>query len=364
MKILVYGCGVIGSLLVHTLCKAGNEVTVVSKGAWGDVLRENGLRIHHQLQRKDTVDYPAVVKDLPAEHFDLAFSVMQGCQQRNVLPELAKADAPIVVLVGNNPEAADMEREILALSEFQKTVLFGFQGTAGARSSDSVNCLHVGGGSMTVGGLRRAVNADEKSMLIRAFGDSDYKLTFEDNMEGWLFCHAAFILPIVYLSYHYGCDLRNAGRKDISAMMKAAEEAYSLIDACGIEIRPKGDADYFRSKPKLAVLKAIMYIMSQTKLGELAATDHCRNAVTEMEWLDAAFEALRQAHPEQLMPEWDMLRNAMPTWKEIHDIYDHGTKITVYDPSARRKKAAAVLLFAGGITAACCIHKLRVKIDE
>ena len=47
MKILVYGCGVIGSLLVHTLCRTGNEVIVVSKGAWGDVLKEDGLRIYH-----------------------------------------------------------------------------------------------------------------------------------------------------------------------------------------------------------------------------------------------------------------------------------------------------------------------------
>ncbi len=363
MKILVYGCGVIGSLLVHTLCKAGNDVTVVSKGAWGDVLRENGLRIHHQLQHKDTVDHPAVVSALPDEYFDLVLSVMQGCQQRTVLHELAKVNAPIVILVGNNPEAADMEREILELSASPQTVLFGFQGTAGVRSADRVNCLHVGSGAMTVGGLHRALNADEQSLLHRTFGNSGYKLTFEDDMEGWLYCHAAFILPIVYLSYHYGCNLRNADGKDISAMMKAAEEAYSLIDACGTEIRPKGDADYFRSKPKLAVLKAIMYIISQTKLGELAATDHCRNAVTEMEWLDAAFEALRQAHPEQEMPEWEKLRNAMPSWEEIHDTYDHRTKITVYDSSVKRKKAAAVLLLAGGLAAAVCIFKKQKKND-
>ena len=361
MKILVYGCGVIGSLLVHTLCRAGNDVTVVSKGIWGDVLQESGLRIHHQLQHKDTVDYPKVAKELPDEYFDLVFSVMQGCQQRNVLCELAKTNTSVVVLVGNNPEAADMEREILALSESPKTVLFGFQGTAGVRSTNSVNCLHVGSGSMTIGGLHRALTANEQRTLLEAFGDSGYKLTFEDDMEGWLYCHAAFILPIVYLSYHYGCDLRKSDRKDISSMMKAAEEAYSLIDVCGIEIRPKGDADYFKSKPKLAALKAIMYIMSQTKLGELAATDHCRNAVTEMEWLDTAFEALRQAHPEQRMPEWEKLRNAMPSWEEIHETYDHGTKITVSDPSAKRKKVASVLLLAGGLAAAVCIYKKRKK---
>ena len=355
MKILVYGCGVIGSLLVHTLCKAGNDVTVVSKGKWGDVLQEKGLHIHHQLQHKDTIDYPTVAKKLPDEYFDLVFSVMQGCQQKNVLHELAKVNTPVVILVGNNTEAADMEREILALSESPKTVLFGFQGTAGVRSAKSVTCLHVGSGSMTVGGLHRALTESEQNTLFRAFKGTGYKLQFEDDMEGWLYCHAAFILPIVYLSYHYGCDLRKSDRKDITSMMKAAEEAYSLIESCGIAIRPKGDADYFRSKPKLAALKAIMYIMSQTKLGELAATDHCRNAVTEMEWLDTAFELLRQSHPGQMMPEWDKLRNAMPSWKELHNTYDHNEKITVCNPSAKRKKAVAVLMLAGGLAAAVCI---------
>ena len=48
MKILVYGCGVIGSYLVPVLCKAGNDVTVVSKGMWGEVVASDGAHIHHQ----------------------------------------------------------------------------------------------------------------------------------------------------------------------------------------------------------------------------------------------------------------------------------------------------------------------------
>lgn len=91
---------------------------------------------------------------------------MQGCQQRTVLRELAKGDSPIVVLAGNNPEAADMEREIPALSESPKTVLFSFQGTAVVCSTDNVNCLHVGSGSMTVGGLHLALTSVEQRTLL------------------------------------------------------------------------------------------------------------------------------------------------------------------------------------------------------
>ena len=359
MKILVYGCGVIGSYLVHVLCKAGNDVTVVSKGKWGEILAADGLRIHHRLQHKDTVDRPHIAKELPEGQFDAVFSVMQGCQQRIVLPELARANAPLVIMVGNNTEAADMERELLALSEVPKTVLFGFQGTAGVRLERSVDCLHVGNGSMTVGGLHRALTEDEKNLLTDIFSGSGYKLNFEDDMEGWLYCHAAFILPIVYESYRYDCDLRNAPTKDLDRMLRAVEESYGLIMASGMPIRPRGDEEYFQSKLKLAAMRAVMFVIAKTKLGELCATDHCRNAVTEMEWLDAAFEKLRAAHPEHKMSEWNAMRRAMPSWETIHQAYDDAPKEQEPPRSDAGKKIIAALAVTGG--AALILHQIKKR---
>ncbi len=359
MKILVYGCGVIGSYLVHVLCKAGNEVTVVSKGTWGEVLKADGLRIHHPLQHKDTVDFPDIAKKLPDERFDAVFSVMQGCQQRTVLPELAKANAPLVILVGNNPEAADMERELLELSDAPKSVLFGFQGTAGVRSERSVNCLHVGNGSMTIGGLHYALTDSVQEMLIDLFSGSGYKLHFEDDMEGWLYCHAAFILPIVYESYRYDCDLRNAPMQDIDHMLRAVEEAYGLILASGMPIRPVGDEAYFQSKPKMAAMRAVMLAIAKTRLGELCATDHCRNAVTEMEWLDMAFEKLRAAHPEHEMPEWDAMRCAMPSWEQVHRIYDNAPKNQESMKSKTGKQIMTALAVTGG--AALILYQIKKR---
>jgi ketopantoate reductase len=36
LKILVYGAGVIGSLLTHNLCVAGNDVSLLARGEWAD----------------------------------------------------------------------------------------------------------------------------------------------------------------------------------------------------------------------------------------------------------------------------------------------------------------------------------------
>lgn len=55
MKILVFGVGAIGSLMVHYLCEAGNDVTVVARSTYEE-LNKNGLVIRHYLQKKTTVD--------------------------------------------------------------------------------------------------------------------------------------------------------------------------------------------------------------------------------------------------------------------------------------------------------------------
>ena len=322
MKILVYGCGVIGSYLVHKLCEAGNDVTVDSRGKWKDVLETKGLRIHHKLSGKNTVDHPRVVETVSeTQYYDIVFSVMQGQQQELLLPELAKVNAPLVVLVGNNPAAARMEEKLRSLSPNNKKILFGFQGTAGVREADSVTCVSLGG-SMTVGGVHREPDIETKQKLLNAFGHTDYQLHWMDDMEGWLYCHAAFILPIVYLSYRLNCDLTKASSDEISEVLSAVKEGYKLIEAAGIPVRPKGDEVFFDSAVKTGAVRSLLYLIAKTSLGKLCATDHCRNAVTEMEWLDEQFEQLRMKVPEHPMPVRTGMREKMPAWEQIHQTYD------------------------------------------
>lgn len=327
MKVLVFGCGVIGSYLVHVLCEAGNDVTVAARDKWRQVLEENGLRIRHKLQRKDTVDHPKVITEVNSDGpYDLVFSVMQGQQQKVLLPTLAMVNAPIAVLVGNNLEAEALEAECLRLSGKKKSLLFGFQGTAGVREADRVICVRYGNGSLNVGGLHREATREEKAALEGAFSGSPYRLKWTDDMMGWLYCHAAFILPIVYLSYACGCNLRRATGRQIRDGLKAAEEGYGLIAKAGIKIRPEGDEKTFDSGWKMLLMRGMMRLIARTSIGDLAATDHCRNAVGEMEWLDSCFDQLHKAHPDFPMPTWDALRKAMPAWEEIHRAYDKQKK--------------------------------------
>lgn len=241
---------------------------------------------------------------------------MQYQQMATILDELAHADSPIMVLVGNNMAAGEMERHIQERAVPPKTVLFGFQGTGGRRETDRAVCVRFGNAGMTMGGLHREPSPTEKQALTSAFAGTKYRLTWAADMDAWYKCHLAFILPIVYLSYALDCNLKRATGKQIKAGLQAVQEGYALLQTLGYPILPEGSLEeLYGFKGRLSYLS--LRVMAKTAIGELAATDHCRSAVAELEALDLAWTGLRTKAPQVSMPSWDALRGAMPPWAEL-----------------------------------------------
>jgi 2-dehydropantoate 2-reductase len=323
MKVLVYGAGVIGCYLAHVLCEAGNEVSLLARGEWKETLEKNGLVIRHHLQNQTTIDHTEVIGQVDAaRHYDVVFAVMQYQQMQAILGDLAQIDTPLVVLVGNDLSAPAMEREILRRSKTPKTVLFGFQSTAGNREGAYVGCVRWGGGALTLGGLHRALTEKEKNFFAKLFTGTKFRLSWEEDMDGWYKCHLAFVLPIAYLCYLVGCDLRKTTRAQRKQMLDATDEGFGLLRKLGIAIRPAGEDAYYRPGPKRAFCAALMFVMAKTALGELCASDHCRHAVSELEALDKGWDDLRMQAPDFSMPNWDALRAAAPNWEALHHTYD------------------------------------------
>ncbi len=321
MKILIYGAGVIGGQLCHALCACGNDVSVVARGAWAETLRRSGLRIHHYIQRKDTVDHPRVLEGPGREHYDLVFAVMQYRQMERIVPDLAAVDSPIVVLTGNNLSACEMEAQIHVQSPAPKTVLFGFGSTAGTREDGRLTTVHAGDGRLTLGKTDAEVPAASKAVLERAFSGSRLSVAYCDNMDAWLKYHAAYILPVVYLCYKTGCDLKKSTRADRKLMLDAVKDAYHLLMALGYPVRPVGDEKSLEPGLAHAVTKLIIFLTAKTRLGTLCTAEHCRHAPLEMEDLDEAFQRLRSQMPGLPMPAFDRLYRQMPSWEQIRNTY-------------------------------------------
>ncbi len=331
MKVLVYGSGVIGCYLAHVLCAAGSDVTMLARGPWKERLRQDGLRIRHHLQRKTTLDRPRVIGGIEEDDaYDAVFAVMPYNKMRAIPGPLAAVRSPVVVLVGNNTSPAAMRREILNRSVCEKQVLFGFQATAGKRDHEKgvLICERAGVGGMDIGGLHSLPDSDTKSKLETMFSGSGYKLRWQPDMEAYLICHLAAVLPICYLAYACHGDLTGSTGKQRKLMRLASREAYAMLKAQGIPILPEGDDRYYTPGIKGTVMRFLYFGMAKWKTaGDLIACEHCRNAFEEMEMLDGDFGKILARRPEFPMPNWRELKAQMPGWNVIRRMYA-GAKTT------------------------------------
>ena len=255
------------------------------------------------------------------ERFDIMFAVMQYRQMERIVSELAAIDSPIVVLTGNNLTAHEMEARIHAESSAPKTVLFGFGSTAGTRENGRLTTVHVGDGRLTLGRIDAEVPADVKTVLTQAFSGSRLSVAYCDNMDAWLKYHAAFILPVVYLCYKTGCDLKKSARADRKLMLDAVKDACRLLMALDLPARPAAIEKLLEPGFARMAMKLIVCLAANTRLGALCTTEHCRHAPREMEDLDEAFQRLRTKKPDLPMPAFDHLHGQMPSWERIRVAY-------------------------------------------
>jgi len=78
MKILVFGAGVLGCNLARNFFRAGKDVTLLARGAWGESIPKNGLRIKDKFSPRMSVSRIPVTAELKAEDkYDVIFIVLR-----------------------------------------------------------------------------------------------------------------------------------------------------------------------------------------------------------------------------------------------------------------------------------------------
>ena len=315
MRILVYGAGVLGCELAHVLLQnKKNDVTCWHAGSGRSASTRRVWSSANGCSAKPRWTGCAPSTSWPRRTFyDLVFVVLQAGQLPDVLPVLKANRSPYFVFVGNDPHAKQV---LEAMQRPADKVAFGFQNTAGRRERDRVVSVHTGVG-MTVGGATAPLSGTFRIRLKTAFDGTKYKLTFYSDMDEWLKCHIAFILPVCYVCYACNGDLTRATKQQRAAILDAAYEGCEMLKALGIPVNDAENTDYY--KPGTAgrrKMDAMVLAMAKTPLGRLCASDHAMHAVKEMQYLDEAFEALRK-QAGTAMPMWEKLRNEMPAWNTL-----------------------------------------------
>lgn len=239
MKALVYGAGVLGSYLTHSLVRGGNDVYVLARGKRYKQLKEDGIVIRHHFQRRNTVDEVNVIETLqPDEHYDLIFVVMKYNQFPSVLPVLAENISNNIVIVGNNANAEGMQTFLNENSQEKKNIAFGFQLSGGIREeSGRIICIR-GGGQMVLGSLDGEISF--KSTIDHAFKKTKYKLNYNENIDAWLKSH---IIPIVAMNsvlFLNDMDFKKIAKdkNTLMQMISAMDEGFMILEKLGYQIDP------------------------------------------------------------------------------------------------------------------------------
>lgn len=93
MKILVFGAGVLGCNLARNFFRAGKDITLLARGAWGESIQKNGLRIKDKFSPRMSVSRIPVVTELKAEDkYDVIFVVLRYTQLDAILDAVSAGD--------------------------------------------------------------------------------------------------------------------------------------------------------------------------------------------------------------------------------------------------------------------------------
>ena len=299
MKILVFGAGVLGCNLARNFFRAGKDVTLLARGHWAEEIQKNGLRIKDKFIPRVSVSRIPVVTELkPEDLYDVIFVVLRYTQLDAILDTLRANWTKNIVFVGNNVRA-----KAIAAMLPGKNVLFAFASSAGHRESDRVASIDLK--KITIG-----QNADAPSnerLINQIFDGTKYKVVYEPNMEDYLLCHAAFVLPAAFACYKTDGDLKKikGNTAYLNRMIDANLEGYRAIRNAGHEILPKEDKDFESAAYRKTCLRFFELICA-TGLGKICVSDHAMNAVEEMSALNRDLKQFFDEHGAEY-----------PVWREL-----------------------------------------------
>ena len=275
MKILVFGAGVLGCNLARNLFRAGKDVTLLARRKWAEEIRKNGLRIKDKFSPRVSVSRIPVVSELrPDDTYDVIFVVMRYTQLDSILDTLRANGTKNIVFVGNNVRARAISA---ALPE--KNVLFAFALSAGHRETDRVASIDLK--KITIGQLSDGHSNEQ--LIGQIFSGTKYRVVYEPDMEDYLLCHAAFVIPAAFACYKTDGDLKKlkGNTAYLNRMIDANIEGYRAIKNAGHQILPKDDADFEGAAYRKTCLR-FFKLMCATSLGKICASDHAMNAIDEM----------------------------------------------------------------------------------
>ncbi|MBN2047357.1 MAG: ketopantoate reductase family protein [Anaerolineaceae bacterium] len=307
MKVLIFGAGIIGSVLAADLMAGGTDVTILARGQHLHDLREYGIVLKPIQGDAYQTIHPKIVETLtPEDDYDLVIIPVRRSQHASILPVLAvNRKIPAFLFIGNNLGGGKDAIDALGAER----VLFGFYGSAGQRRGDIIyytsgatdghrNYLYLG---QPADGNHSPFNT------VAAFFESmNIFVDRVPNFDAWLKCHAALVLPLAFGIYTCGgSNYRLAETRDSLLMIiRGMKEGFRALRKLKYPILPR-KFSLMRLLPE-PILLPILQKLLKSEFAEIGLAAHANAARDEMSFLAREFRSLIEKSGTRT-PNLDML---------------------------------------------------------
>lgn len=295
MKILVYGAGIIGSVVASQLKKNGQDVTVLARGQHAADLRSYGIVTHPFDGEEYFTTHPTVVESLAAEdEYDVILVIMRRNNHQDILPILAQNQHfKKAVFLGNNVAGgADILEQLDA-----EDIILGFGGTTGEKRGDVIyHYTDEEAGKMGKIWLGELNDLPSPTLLELAeiFESIGFETEISVDIDAWLKTHAAIVLPVAFGLYLCdGNNYRLAKTRDAILMtFRGIKESFKVLRKLKITILP----NKYRVLPLIPEPIVVAYLQKffSSEFARVGLAVHANNARDEMYFLANEFKVLIQ----------------------------------------------------------------------
>ncbi|MBN2154665.1 MAG: ketopantoate reductase family protein [Candidatus Lokiarchaeota archaeon] len=292
MKILVYGAGVLGSLLASLMKRAGTDVSILARGQRLREIEEKGIVIENLVSETITTTPIETIKEKLSKEtqFDLIIVIMQKTQVHTILPDLANFSTTATILfVGNNGTAIEDYKDRINPNR----ILLGFFSAGGMRQGHlmkvvfdpKVTRFYLGETS----GDKTPRVKDIKLLLEKA----GLNVIISENIDSWLKTHIAWVSPLANLYYMLKKQTKelHESSEEMEVAVQAVIEGVEVLKKLRYPILPES---FEQEIADLEVLKRKIILMFQWKWYDVVLKAHVEHGVDEMRKLADEFQILIQ----------------------------------------------------------------------
>ncbi len=314
MQVLIYGAGVIGSVFAGHLHQAGNDVTILARGARFAALRKHGLILQDDSSGELTYHHIPVADVLePTETFELTIVAVRKDQVGEVLPALGNRNLGNILFMVNNAGGYREWAEVVGPDR----VLVGSPGAGGSVQDGIVRYALLPSWLQptTIGELDGHITLRLKSVG-SALKHAGFPVAVCRNMDAWQKTHIAIVSPLanaIYMAGGTGALLAQK-RNTTRLLFQAIREGFAVLSVLKVPITP-ARLRMIDWMPESLLISALCK-WARSQQFEIVAVRHANAATSEMRTLADEFQYMISLSGLQT-PAIAQLRAFIPTATQL-----------------------------------------------